>query len=81
MTDLRVVMGFDIGDLVQITRPTYNSDRTWEVVDCDLRTRKFTLQREMHGGKLSQCTAAPRHLVLIKTAEERVAETLMEDPR
>lgn len=80
MTDLREVMGFDVGDLVQITRPKFRSQQpVWEVIDCDLRTRRFTLQREFGRGEIAQSTVAPRHLILIKTAEERVADALMRE--
>lgn len=79
--DIRALLGFDVGDLVRITRRKHQFHPEWDVVSCDVRFRKFTLQRTMYDGRIVQSTVSPRHMLIVKMVEERVAEALMEKPQ
>ena len=80
MTDVREVMGFDVGDGVTKKAKSYYGPKMWDVVGIDLRTRQVELRCAGREGFVYE-TVAPRKLVLLRTAEERVADALMEKPQ
>lgn len=73
---VREILGFDVGDLVRF-REKRRAYLVWEVAGVDLPRRRLEIRRWMPDGDLVQSTAPPRRLVLVATAEERVAEALM----
>lgn len=80
MTDTRAVLGFDVGDLVRF-KARYQSHLVWEVADVDPPRRKLALRRWIPNGELVESTVSPSKVVLVQTAEERVAEALMREAK
>lgn len=76
MTDVRRVLGFDVGDIV-ICRDRWRHKFQWEVLRYDLPRRRLAIRRWTPDGKSIEEEVPPRKLALVQTAEERVAEALM----
>ena len=76
---MREIIGFEVGDIVTEKARRYYAPKMWEVVGVDLRLRMITIQRGIQGPKFVQLTVSNRKLILIRTAEERVMDAVMQE--